>query len=154
MRSDGAMATDSMVQLPLFRRRVGRPRLYPDIQTTWRENQRSYRKAKQEHRKAYFKSKTIEWATPQAFFDQLHAEFGFTLDVAAQEDNAKCARFFTPKDDSLAQVWGGVCWMNPPYGKTIGQWMRKAYESAQQGATVVCLVPARTDTRWWHQYAT
>src|SRR6266853_968221 len=82
----------------------------------------------------------------------LHAEFGFTLDVAAQPGNAKCPRYFTPEDDGLAQPWDGVCWMNPPYGKTIGQWMRKAYESAQAGATVVCLVPARVDTRWWHRY--
>jgi len=50
-------------------------------------------------------------------------------------------------------VWDGVCWMNPPYGRTIGKWMRKAYESSLTGSTVVCLVPARTDTAWWHDYA-
>ena len=49
--------------------------------------------------------------------------------------------------------WRGVCWMNPPYGRTIGNWMKKAYESSLEGATVVCLVPARTDTGWWHNYA-
>jgi phage N-6-adenine-methyltransferase len=102
----------------------------------------------------HFSSKTDLWATPQAFFDQLHAEFGFTLDVCALPENAKCRRYVTPCEDGLAQDWSqDVCWMNPPYGRSIGHWMRKAYESAQQGATVVCLVPARTDTRWWHDYA-
>ena len=98
-------------------------------------------------------SRTDQWATPQAFFDRLNAEFGFQLDVCALRSNAKCPRYFTPKDDGLAQEWSGVCWMNPPYGREIGQWMKKAYESSLKGATVVCLVPARTDTAWWHQYA-
>jgi phage N-6-adenine-methyltransferase len=102
----------------------------------------------------HFSSATDLWATPQAFYDQLHAEFGFTLDVCALPENAKCPRYVTPCEDGLAQDWTrDVCWMNPPYGRVIGHWMRKAYESAQQGATVVCLVPARTDTRWWHDYA-
>lgn len=101
----------------------------------------------------HFSSATDMWATPQDFFDALNAEFGFTLDVCATADNAKCARFYTQTDDGLSQPWEGVCWMNPPYGRTIGRWMRKAYESSQQGATVVCLVPARTDTAWWHDYA-
>jgi phage N-6-adenine-methyltransferase len=95
----------------------------------------------------------MEWETPQTFFDTLNAEFGFTLDVAAQPHNAKCPRYFTPSDDGLVQPWTGVCWMNPPYGRMIAAWMQKAYESALTGATVVCLVPARTDTRWWHTYA-
>lgn len=102
----------------------------------------------------HFSSKTDLWATPQAFYDQLHAEFGFTLDVCALPENAKCRRYVTPCEDGLAQDWTGeVCWMNPPYGRAIRDWMRKAYESAQAGATVVCLVPARNDTRWWHDYA-
>lgn len=87
------------------------------------------------------------------FFDDLDSEFGFELDVCALPSNAKCERYFTPADDGLSQTWSGVCWMNPPYGKEIGLWMRKAYLSSRQGATVVCLVPARTDTRWWHDYA-
>jgi len=95
----------------------------------------------------------MEWSTPQTFFDRLNMEFGFTLDVAAQPGNAKCARYFTPEEDGLTQPWDGICWMNPPYGPTLGLWMRKAYESAQHGATVVCLVPARTEMRWWHDYA-
>ena len=101
----------------------------------------------------HFSSATDLWATPQDFFDKQNATYGFTLDVCATADNAKCARYFTEADDGLAQAWQGVCWMNPPYGRTIGQWMKKAYESSQAGATVVCLVPARTDTRWWHDYA-
>jgi len=131
---------------------IGRPRLYPDIQTTWREGKRRWRKAQQTSLKVYHRSKTIEWETPQWFFDQLDAEFHFTLDVAAQQGNAKCARYFTPADDGLAQPWEGVCWMNPPYGKTIGLWVQKAAESAQAGAIVVCLLPVRTDTRWWQRY--
>jgi phage N-6-adenine-methyltransferase len=101
----------------------------------------------------HFSSATDLWATPQDFFDKHNAIYGFTLDVCATADNAKCARYFTEADDGLAQPWHGVCWMNPPYGRTIGQWMKKAYESSLTGATVVCLVPSRTDTRWWHDYA-
>jgi phage N-6-adenine-methyltransferase len=101
----------------------------------------------------HFSSKTDMWATPQGFFDSLNARFKFTLDVCASPENAKCANYFTEQDDGLAQEWKGVCWMNPPYGRTIGKWMKKAYESSQKGATVVCLVPARTDTAWWHDYA-
>jgi phage N-6-adenine-methyltransferase len=101
----------------------------------------------------HFSSATDLWATPQDFFDKQNAIYGFTLDVCATASNAKCARYFTEADDGLAQPWQGVCWMNPPYGRTIGQWMKKAYESSLTGATVVCLVPSRTDTRWWHDYA-
>ena len=98
-------------------------------------------------------SLTDEWATPQALFDELNAEFGFELDVCADDWNHKCERYFTKETDGLAQEWTGTCWMNPPYGREIGKWMKKAVESAEAGATVVCLVPARTDTAWWHDYA-
>lgn len=101
----------------------------------------------------HFSSATDQWATPQDFYDKLNAEFGFETDVCADASNAKCHRYFTKEMDGLAQEWTGVCWMNPPYGRQIGHWMRKAYESSLSGATVVCLVPARTDTRWWHDYA-
>jgi len=101
----------------------------------------------------HFSSATDLHATPQDFFDKLNEEFGFELDVCAIPENAKCAKFFTPEQDGLKQEWSGVCWMNPPYGREISAWMRKANESAKNGATVVCLVPARTDTNWWHQYA-
>ena len=102
----------------------------------------------------HFSSKTDLWATPQDFFDKVAAEHGpFDLDVCALPENAKAPVFFTPEDDGLKQERLGKCWMNPPYGRTIGHWMKKAYESAKAGATVVCLVPARTDTAWWHDYA-
>lgn len=101
----------------------------------------------------HFSSETDLWYTPQDFYDALNAEFGFTLDVCATDENAKCERYFTEQTDGLSQEWTGVCWMNPPYGRVIGNWMKKAYEASLQGATVVCLVPARTDTKWWHDYA-
>ena len=73
--------------------------------------------------------------------------------VGFAASGGKCPRYYTKADDGLKQSWRGKCWMNPPYGRVIGDWMRKAYESAQAGAMVVCLVPARTDTAWWHDYA-
>jgi len=100
----------------------------------------------------HFSSKTDEWATPQDVFDRLDAEFGFELDVCATPENAKCPRYYTKRENGLLQKWEGVCWMNPPYGREIGQWVKKAYTSALEGATVVCLLPARTDTAWWHDY--
>jgi phage N-6-adenine-methyltransferase len=98
-------------------------------------------------------SATVEWGTPQQLFDELNAEFGFTLDAAASDLNHKCDRYFTLNDDALKQDWDGVVWLNPPYGRVLNVWMRKAYEESVKGATVVCLVPSRTDTAWWHDYA-
>lgn len=93
------------------------------------------------------------WATPQEFFDKLHAQFNFTTDVCASPENAKCQTYFTQAEDGLKQKWTGVCWMNPPYGRGIGAWVAKAHASSiENGATVVCLIPSRTDTRWWHDY--
>jgi len=97
-------------------------------------------------------SNTPEWETPQDLFDELNAIYKFDCDVCATEQNAKCAKYYTIEDDGLAQKWEGVCWLNPPYGKTIGLWMKKAYESSLEGATVVCLIPSRTDTSWWWEY--
>ena len=97
----------------------------------------------------YQASKSPVWGTPKWLFDLLDKEFGFTLDVCALPDNAKCEKFFSPEADGLKQQWEGVCWMNPPYGTTIKDWMSKAKESALNGTTVVCLVPARPDTNWW-----
>lgn len=102
----------------------------------------------------HFSSRTDEWATPASLFDELDQEFGFTLDVCALPHNAKCERYFSPADDGLTQAWEGTCWMNLPYGRSIGRWVRKAFESSREGATVVCLIPARTDTAWWHEYVT
>lgn len=101
----------------------------------------------------HFSSKTDLWATPQAFYEKYNAIYNFTLDVCASKDNAKCAVYYDIEANGLSQSWHGVCWMNPPYGRDIGKWMKKAYESSLQGATVVCLVPSRTDTKWWHDYA-
>ena len=104
--------------------------------------------------KVHYSSKQNDWETPQDLYDLLHAEFSFNLDVCALPDNAKCDRYFTPDDDGLAQDWSGFrCWMNPPYGRQIGQWMKKAYDASQAGGLVVCLVPARVDTGWWWNYA-
>lgn len=103
----------------------------------------------------HFSSATDNWATPQDFFDSVADRFGpFDLDVCADDENAKCSVYFTKADDGLTKQWFGNCWMNPPYGRNIGAWMRKAYESSLFGARVVCLVPSRTDTAWWHDYAT
>lgn len=103
--------------------------------------------------KGLFTSNTPVWSTPQDFFDKANAEFGpFTLDPCANPDNAKCTKFFTEQDDGLAQDWSNeTVWLNPPYGATIGLWLKKAAE-ASKNSTVVCLVPARTDTRWFHDY--
>jgi len=100
-----------------------------------------------------FSSATDEWSTPADLYELIHAEFAPVLDVCATPYNAKCAMYFTREQDGLAQEWRGVCWMNPPYGREIGKWVKKAYWSAKMnGATVVCLLPARTDTSWWHEY--
>ena len=100
----------------------------------------------------HFSSKSPIWETPQDFFDKLNEEFKFNIDVCALMENTKCPRFFTPQADGLKQEWKGVCWMNPPYGRGIEKWVKKAWESSRTGATVVCLLPARTDTAWWHDY--
>lgn len=101
-----------------------------------------------------FSSKTDLWATPQDFFDALDEEFHFTLDVCALPENAKCEKYYTPEMDGLSQPWQGVVWCNPPYGREVGQWVRRAYLSVSTGYAdvVVMLLPARTDTRWFHEY--
>jgi len=101
----------------------------------------------------HFSSKTDEWETPQDLFDDLNEKYHFDIDVCALPENAKLEEYFDPEDDGLSQAWWGTCWMNPPYGRAIKKWMRKAYEESQNGSVVVCLVPARTDTAWWHDYA-
>jgi phage N-6-adenine-methyltransferase len=101
---------------------------------------------------SHFSSNTEMWETPQWLFDELNEEFDFDLDVCATAENAKCKRYFSPEEDGLSQEWRGKCWCNPPYGKTISRWLSKAVASCQEGALVVCLVPSRTDTAWWHHY--
>jgi phage N-6-adenine-methyltransferase len=98
----------------------------------------------------HFSSETDQWETPQWLFDLLDAEFSFELDTCATAGNKKCPCYYSPEMDGLKQLWKGTCWMNPPYGREIGRWIEKAYESSLAGATVVCLIPSRTDTLWWH----
>jgi len=110
-----------------------------------------------------FSSVTDEWATPQQFYNHLSESHNFTLDPCALAASAKCSNWFGPdhpdvtKRDGLVLDWadhadGGVVFMNPPYGRTIGVWVAKAAATAAAGTTVVCLLPARTDTRWFHDY--
>lgn len=101
----------------------------------------------------HFSSKSDDWSTPQELFDLLDARFQFTLDPCASPDNAKCVLYYTPENDGLAASWyRHRVFMNPPYGRQIGAWVKKAYDEAQAGALVVCLLPARVDTKWWHDY--
>lgn len=102
-----------------------------------------------------FSSADGHWTTPDWLFDHLCEEFYFTLDVCAIETSAKCPYFLD--EDSLNRDWhelsrGCWCWMNPPYGKRIGLWLEKAYTESLKGTKIVCLVPSRTDTAWWHDY--
>lgn len=99
-----------------------------------------------------FSSKTDLWETPQDLFDKLNNEFQFTLDVCATPENAKCDKFYTEEQDGLEHPWKGTVWCNPPYGCGIGQWGRRALFASVSGATVVMLLPARTDTKWFHDY--
>lgn len=97
---------------------------------------------------------TVEWETPQDFFEALDREFHFTLDACATPENTKCQKFFSKREDGLRQDWlGEVVWLNPPYDRSIGKWMAKAYETAQQGGLVVALISGKsTDTVMWHDY--
>lgn len=103
---------------------------------------------------AHFSSNRDDWETPQEFFDRLNDQYHFTLDAAASAANAKCERYYTKEDDALSKSWSGErVWLNPPYGRKIGEWVRKAWEESQaDGTMVVCLIPARTDTKWFHDY--
>jgi len=102
---------------------------------------------------AMFTSKTPEWGTPQKLFDRLNEKYKFDLDPCATPENAKCDRFFTEYINGLNVSWSGHrVFMNPPYGKHISKWVKKAYEESLKGVLVVCLLPARTDTRWFHDY--
>jgi len=101
-----------------------------------------------------FRSSASAWSTPGTFFERLDREFKFTLDPCASHENTTCNKYYTEEDDGLAQSWSGeTVFMNPPYGRDIGMWLRKAHEeSKNKNTTVVCLIPARTDTKYWHDY--
>ena len=103
--------------------------------------------------KGLFTSNTDLWATPQEFFDRLNEEFHFTLDPCANDENHKCPTYFTKEQDGLKQDWQGHrVFCNPPYGRAIGAWVKKCHDEAQKGALVVMLIPARTDTSYFHDY--
>jgi phage N-6-adenine-methyltransferase len=99
----------------------------------------------------HYSSKTVEWETPQDFFDKLNAEFSFTLDACASAENAKCSKFYTLRENGLAQAWQGErVWCNPPYGRHIQKWIEKC--ANEPSDLTVMLIPARTDTKAWHQW--
>lgn len=101
-----------------------------------------------------FSSKTDLWSTPWNFFEKLNDEFHFTLDPCSTHENAKCYKHFTIEEDGLLQDWGNeVVFCNPPYGRQIKDWVKKSYEESQKdNTTVVMLIPARTDTIYFHEY--
>src|SRR5258707_6542028 len=125
---------------------MGRRRKY----RTNAQRQRAYRRRKS--LPVYLRHKSVEWETPAEVFEPLNREFSFTLDACATAENTKCENFFTEEQDGLAQEWTGAVFCNPPYGHALRRWIQKAYESSRCGATVVCLVPSRTDTQWWHEW--
>ena len=103
---------------------------------------------------AMLSSKDMSWGTPQDFFDKLNREFCFNLDPCATTETAKCKRYYTKNDDGLSKNWiGKTVFCNPPYGKEIKNWVKKCWEEGQKENTiVVMLIPARTDTIYFHQY--
>ena len=103
--------------------------------------------------KVLYSSKNHTWCTPQDLFDSLDKEFGFVLDAAATEKTAKCKKFYTPENCGLTNTWDrGPVFCNPPYGRQIKDWVKKAYEESQKGTTVVLLIPVRTCTTYFHDY--
>ena len=104
---------------------------------------------------ALFSSDSTEWETPETLYRQLNQEFSFDIDVCASDKNSKHYYYISAEQDALRQAWNQmarVCWMNPPYGRKIGDWIQKAWEESQKGCTIVCLLPARTDTKYFHQF--
>ena len=98
-------------------------------------------------------SNTVEWATPKAFFDELDKEFHFTLDPCCTIQNKKCKKYYTKEDNGLSKNWSGeTVFCNPPYGREIVDWVKKCHWESLKGTTVVMLIPARTDTSYFHDY--
>lgn len=103
--------------------------------------------------KGLFMSERLNWRTPQEFFNKLDQEFGFKLDPCADPKHTLKPTITNMYENmGLVFSWHGPAFMNPPYGREIGKWLKKAYEESLRGVTVVCLIPSRTDTRWWHEY--
>jgi len=105
-----------------------------------------------EIKQEWFNRPQTVYETPDEIFDPLRDEFGIDLDVCAILENAKCERFFSPEDDGLTREWEGVCWMNPPFGREMKKWVKKAFQEWKRGCTVIALLPARTNTAWWHDW--
>ena len=100
-----------------------------------------------------FSSKSNEWETPQDLFDKLNTTYHFTLDPCSTHENAKCPKHYTIEENGLKQSWQGeIVFCNPPYGREIGKWVKKAYDEVMLGTKIVMLIPARVDTKWFHQY--
>lgn len=99
-----------------------------------------------------YSSEKHDWETPIELFNALNNEFNFNLDVCASKENKKCENYFCEEDNALWKEWNGNCFMNPPYGRGIEWWVQKAYNESQKGNIIVCLLPVRSDTKWWHFY--
>lgn len=101
-----------------------------------------------------FTSARDDWETPSDLYEQLHNEFHFNLDPCANDYNHKCDLYYTKEQDGLKQDWcGHTVFCNPPYGTQLSKWIKKCYEEGQkENTTVVMLIPARTDTRAFHDY--
>lgn len=101
-----------------------------------------------------FSSKSNEWSTPPSFFNEVNKEFNFNLDPCSTDENHKCDKYYTIKDDGLSKDWSGHnVWCNPPYGRNIGKWVEKCYrEGCKDNTLVALLIPARTDTKYFHDY--
>ncbi len=106
----------------------------------------------------HFSSQSSDWETPSDFFNRLRGEFRFTLDVCATDENAKCTAYYTEEHNALTKRWYRAvaphcwAWMNPPYGREIKHWVQKAALQNALGLSIVCLLPARTDTKWFHDH--
>ncbi len=104
-----------------------------------------------------FRTENQSWETPQELFDLLNNEFNFDIDLAASKENTKCKKFISKEENALTKSWEGICWLNPPYGgsskNSLKNWVKKSYEEAlKSGCMVIMLIPARTNTEWWHKY--
>lgn len=101
-----------------------------------------------------FTSNKEDWETPQELFEELNKEFNFEIDVAASDENAKLPKYYTKKKNALNEVWEGNVFCNPPYGKQLAKWVKKAHDEYErdQNRVIVLLIPARTDTSYWHDY--
>ena len=120
----------------------------------WGMNTMSNDRAQLGKMAVHYSSKSTGWETPQDFYERLNNAFQFDLDPCATQETAKCQNYFTEEDDGLFKDWSRQrVFMNPPYGREIGKWVKKAFEEGQKPHTlVVCLLPSRTDTKWWHDY--